>query len=194
MSLISLYYNDIEEVHMKSIFTCVLALFFMAGAAFAVTPAGSDDVYKDLDQLKLQIRKMKREMSGLMKEITADYSSDSKAFVEGWGRDINIDITETDKEVIVKADLPGMDKDKIEVTLEQNRMLKIAGSRDVSKSQASPGVVVQERARGVFSRTIELPAECMSAGIKASYNNGVLDISIPKKEKAKKDTVKIKVQ
>ena len=179
---------------MKKVLVYILALLFMADIAYAASPAQNEDVYKDLDQLKLQIRKMKREMSGLMKEITADYSSDSKALVEGWGQDINIDITETDKDVLVKADLPGMDKDKIEVTLEQNKMLKIAGSRDVVKNETAKGVVVQERARGVFSRTVELPVECKASGIKASYNNGVLDISIPKKEKSKEETVKIKVQ
>ena len=179
---------------MKKSLACILTFIFVAGFAYAAVPAGNDDVYKDLDQLKLQIRKMKREMSGLMKEITTDYSSDSKALIEGWGQDIRIDVTENDKDVFVRADLPGMDKDKIEVTLEQNKLLKIAGSRDIVKDQSSPGVVVQERARGVFSRTIELPVECRSDGIKASYNNGVLDISIPKKEKTKEDTIKIKVQ
>ncbi len=179
---------------MKKIMVYVLALMFFADVACAAAPAGGDDVYKDLDQLKLQIRKMKLQMSGLMKEITSDYPGDSRGLVEGWGQDINIDVTETDKDVMVRADLPGMDKDKIEVTLEQNKMLKIAGSRDVVTSKTSPGVVVQERARGVFSRTIELPVECKASGIKASYSNGVLDISIPKKEKTKEDTVKIKVQ
>lgn len=179
---------------MKKTLIYIFALVFMADIAYAVAPAQSDDVHKDLDQLKLQIRKMKQEMSGLIKEITSDSLVDSKTIAEGWGQDINIDVTETDKDVLVRADLPGMDKDKIEVTLEQNRMLKIAGSRDISKTQTSQGVVVQERARGVFSRTIELPAECKSSGIKASYNNGVLDIAIPKKEKSKEDTVKIKVQ
>jgi len=179
---------------MKKILVSVLAVLLVAGAAYAATPTQNDDVYKDLDQLKLQIRKMKREMSGLMKEITSDYSSDSKALIEGWGQDIRIDVTENDKAVLVRADLPGMDKDKIEVTLEQNKLLKIAGSRDVMMNQSSPGVVVQEISRGAFSRTIDLPVECKSDGIKASYNNGVLDISIPKKEKTKEDTVKIKVQ
>ena len=166
---------------MKKALVYILAFMFMAEVACAATPAQSDDIYKDLDQLKLQIRKMKREMSGLIKEVTEDYSSDSRALVDGWGQDIRIDVTETEKDVLVRADLPGMDKDKIEVTLEQNKLLKIAGSRDVMKNQSSQGVVVQERARGVFSRTIELPVECRSDGIKASYSNGVLDISIPKK-------------
>lgn len=179
---------------MNKILVYVLAMVFVAGAAYATAPARSDDVYKDLDQLKMQILKMKREMSGLIKEITSDYPGDSKGLVEGWGQGIEIDVTETDKDVLVKADLPGMDKDKIEVTLEQNKMLKIAGSRDVMKTQASQGVIVQERARGAFSRTIELPVECRSDGIKASYNNGVLDISIPKKAKTKEETVKIKIQ
>lgn len=179
---------------MKKLAILLFVTVIFAGSVLAVTPSQDGDVYKDLDQLKLQIRKMKREMSDLMKEITQDYPGDSKVLAGGWGQDIQIDISQTQNDVLVKADLPGMDKDKIEVTLEQNRMLKIAGSRDVSKSQTSPGVVIQERSRGAFSRTIELPAECRSDGIKASYNNGVLDITIPKKLPAKEDTVKIKIQ
>lgn len=179
---------------MKKTLIYVLLSVFMAGSAYAVTQAQSDDVYKDLDQLKLQVRKMKREMSSLIKEITSDSSSGSNALIAGWGQDINVDITQTDKHVLIRADLPGMDKDKIEVTLEQSKLLKIAGSRDVMTTQTSQGVVVQERARGAFSRTIELPVECKSEGIKASYNNGVLDISIPKKDKVREEVVKIKVQ
>lgn len=179
---------------MKKIFYCLSIAVLTAGIASAEVVSQDQDVYKDLDQLKKQIVKMKREMSGLIKEIAADYPADAKGLMEGWGQDVRIDVTETEKDVLVRADLPGMDKDKIEVTLEQNKMLKIAGSRDIVKSQTSQGVVVQERSRGAFSRTIELPAECKASGIKASYNNGVLDISIPKKEKSKEDIVKIKVQ
>jgi HSP20 family protein len=182
------------EVGMKKISVIVFILSLAACAAFSETTAQSDDVYKDLDQLKQQIRRMKREMTSLIKEVTAEYPDDAKSLTGGWGQDIKIDVTETDKDVLVKADLPGMEKDKIDVTLEQGKILKIAGSRDVMKSQVSQGLVVQERSRGAFARTIELPAECKPDGIKASYNNGVLDIAIAKKAKTKDDTVKVKVQ
>jgi HSP20 family protein len=173
---------------------CSITILLALSSIYAEPVTQSDDVYKDLDQLKLQIRKMKREMSGLMKEITDTYPDSTKDFTEGWGQDIKVDVTQSDSQVLVRADLPGMDKDKIEVTLEQGRMLKIAGSRDVTKNRASPGVVMQERSRGAFSRTIELPVECKPDGIRASYANGVLDVSIPKRTDAKPDTVKVRVQ
>ena len=179
---------------MKKILVSVLAVLLVAGAAYAATPTQNDDVYKDLDQLKLQIRKMKLQMSGLMKEITTDYSSDSKALIEGWGQDIRIDVTENDKDVLVRADLPGMDKDKIDIMLEGGKVLKISGMRSVEKKEEAPGMVRQERMEGRFERILELPAECKSEGISASYNNGVLEITIPRKESVKKEMIKIKVR
>lgn len=178
---------------MQKIIILLLLAVFAASGASADTTLPSDNDYKELDQLKVKIRRMKKEMDGFIKELVATYPEDDKSLSGGWGEDVKVDISETEKDVIVRADLPGIDKDKIEVTLEQGKMLKIAGSREIFTNQTTNGVVKQERMRGQFSRTLELPAECRNDGIKASYNSGVLDISIPKKPKSKDETVKIRV-
>jgi HSP20 family protein len=94
----------------------------------------------------------------------------------------------------VKADLPGMEKDKINIALESGRVLKISGSREMLKSQNAPGVVRQERFFGSFEKTVELPCEVENFGISATYKDGVLEITIPKKAQAKENKIKISVK
>ena len=180
---------------MKKIFIAMVLLGAVAVIpAYAQTQSSSEDEYVDLTKLRQKIVRMKQEVDKLIKDITATAPVVGENLVGGFGQDVRVDVTETDKSVIVKADLPGMDKDKIDIALERGKTLTISGSREIYKEKTAPGVVRQERMTGKFQRVIELPVECMNEGIKASYNSGVLDIEIPKKKEAKKETVKIKVQ
>jgi len=178
---------------MKKMAILMLLTIFAACVVYADATLPNDNEYKELDELKVKIRRMKKEADGFIKELVAAYPDDGKSLSGGWAQDVKVDVSETEKDVIVKADLPGMDKDKIEITLDQGKMLKIAGSREIVTNQTGKGFVRQERMQGNFSRILELPAECRNDGIKASYNSGVLDIIIPKKPKAKDETVKIKI-
>jgi len=173
----------------------IIAIFllFIAGTACAATGPTEED-YKNLEQLRGKLVRMKREMDSFIKDIVATYPDQQGAMLDNLGQDVKVDVTETDKFVIVRADLPGMSKDKINVTLDNNKLLKISGKREIMKSQTSPGVVRKERMEGEFARVLELPTECMSEGIAATYKDGVLELVIPKKEKTKTETVKIKVQ
>ncbi|MBN1526976.1 MAG: Hsp20/alpha crystallin family protein [Candidatus Omnitrophica bacterium] len=179
---------------MKKIFVTIVLL-----SAIAVMPAygqvqsSGEDEYIDLKKLRQKIVRMKQEVDKLVKDITATAPVIGEEFVAGF-QDVRVDVTETDKTVVVKADLPGMDKDKIDISLERGKILTISGSREMYTEKKAPGVIRQERMTGKFQRVIELPVECMNEGIKASYNSGVLDIEIPKKKEAKRETVKIKVQ
>lgn len=170
------------------LFTVILMLG--AGAAFAELPTDQD--YENLEQVRGKIVRMKREMDKFMKDILATYPPDSA--LSTFGQDIRVDVSETPADVVVRADLPGMAKDKIDITLENSKALRIAGSRDVMKEENVPGVVRQERSQGKFERVIELPVECKSEGIDATYKDGVLAVVIPKKEGAKARPVKVNVQ
>ena len=154
----------------------------------------TDDNYRDIDKLRSDLVKMRRQMDRFMKDVIIDYPAEEKAVWGNFGQSIKVDVVEQDKDIVVKADLPGMEKDKIEITLEKERFLRIAGSREVEKKETEPGVVKQERTRGRFERVIELPVECLAEGIKATYKNGVLELVIPKKPAAKDEKVKIRVQ
>lgn len=150
---------------------------------------------RNLEILSKRLIKMKREMDKFVKEMSASYSDASSDYVSGaFGSDVKVDVIENEKSFTVTADLPGMDKDKIDILLEGGKTLKISGMRHVEKNETAPGVVKQERMEGRFERVLELPAECKSEGITASYKNGVLDIVIPKKEPVKVQSVKVRVQ
>ena len=178
---------------MKKTSIIILMLLAISGSAFAETSPTEQD-YKNMDELRVKLVRMKREMDKFIKDIIGTYPDQALNAVDVFGQDVKVDIAETDKDVIVKADLPGMDKDKIEITLLNNKILKIGGSREMAKKETAPGMVRQERMSGRFERVIELPVECMSEGIKAAYKNGVLEVDIPKKKPGKEETVKINVQ
>lgn len=178
---------------MKKIFIVMVLLAFSSGALYAVTTPTEED-YKNLNELRGKLVRMKREMDQFMKELLATSTATGTAITSGFGEEVKVDVSETDKDVIVRADLPGMDKDKIDVVLDKGRILKISGSREFEKRETSSGVVRQERTTGKFERILELPAECKSEGINASYKSGVLEIAIPKKEISKAEEVKIKIQ
>lgn len=175
----------------KLIMTFILIL--SAGIACAQIEDVSDEEYRNMQQLSKKLIRMKKEMDRFMGDIMSTYPLPANVEAESFGRDVRVDISENSREFIVRADLPGMEKDKIGVALENNRMLTISGQREVMKNQTSPGMVRQERMAGSFKRMLELPSECRSDGIKASYANGVLEIVIPKKEEKRQESVKIEV-
>ena len=178
---------------MKKIVISILFSVVFIGSAYAVS-APSDQDYQDLNQTREKLLRMRREMDRFMKDLIAPYAEQDKAGIGMFGQDVRVDVTENDTEVIIKADLPGMTKDKIDILLENSKILKISGSREVETKQESPGVVRHERMSGHFERSLELPVECQNQGIKATYKEGVLEIVLLKKKSAKEDTIKVNVQ
>lgn len=176
----------------KLIALTTLLGIFAAGMAFSQTTMTAQDE-KNLEDLSKKLVRMKRSMDSFVKELASSYSDQSSA-LSIFGSDVRVDIAENPKEFIVKADLPGMDKDKITVILEGGKTLKISGSREMIKQETGPNMVRRERMEGKFERVIELTSECKSDGIKASYKNGVLEIVIPKKEETKTDMIKVNIQ
>lgn len=175
--------------------TLVLLVILFSFSTFAhAQAAGDDTTAQELSDLRKKLSRVQREMSLLMKDVISNASAMSDAALSNYGNDIYVDILQTDKTVIVRADLPGMEKDKINVTLDNDKFLKISGNREFMKSEKSPGVVRQERFSGSFSKIVELPCEVTPAGINAVYKDGVLEIIIPKKAKSPgEETVKIHV-
>jgi HSP20 family protein len=101
------------------------------------------------------------------------------------------DIRETDKEMIVKMDLPGLKKEEINVSVENGKLLRIRGERDHEKEEAKEDTRYHyyrsERQHGRFERLIELPVEAKDTGIGAKYEDGVLTVKIPKATEKKKE-------
>jgi HSP20 family protein len=168
---------------------------FLFTASLYAQNAQDDQNNPDFTALRKKIVQMKRQMDLLMKDIVDTAPATGQLVTNTFGNDVYVDIIQNDKNVVVKADLPGMAKDKIQVTLDNERILKITGERDMMKSEKSPNMVRQERFFGRFSKVVELPCEVNPVGIDATYKDGVLEITIPKKAKNLKDeSVKVNIK
>jgi HSP20 family protein len=104
-----------------------------------------------------------------------------------------VDVTENDREIKVTAELPGMDEDDIEVTL-NNDSLVISGEKKEEKEDRGKDYYRFERSYGSFSRTIPLPVEIEADGAEANYRKGVLTVRIPKSKKAIEEKKRIKIK
>ena len=104
-----------------------------------------------------------------------------------------VDLYEEKDDIVVKAELPGLEKDDIEVNLSDNR-LTIRGEKKQEEEVKRENYYRSERSYGSFSRTLELPREVQTDKVKAAFKNGILEIRLPKTEEAKKKETKIKVE
>jgi HSP20 family protein len=103
-----------------------------------------------------------------------------------------VDLYEEKDDIVVKAELPGMEKDNIEVNLTDNR-LTIKGEKKQEQESKKENYYRSERSYGSFVRTLELPREVQTAKVKAAFKNGVLEIRLPKTEEAKKKETKVQI-
>jgi HSP20 family protein len=104
-----------------------------------------------------------------------------------------VDISETETEYLVKADLPGVTKEEVKVTVE-NGLLSLSGERKSEKEEKGKKVHRIERTYGSFLRTFTLPEGTDAAKIAAEFKEGVLTVRLPKTETAKPKTVEVKVE
>lgn len=102
-----------------------------------------------------------------------------------------VDILETENELVVKADVPGMEMKDIDVRME-NGTLTIRGERKF-ESKDGGGWHRVERSYGTFERIFTLPETVDAEAVKADYKNGTLTITLPKKEIAKPRQIKVEV-
>jgi len=102
----------------------------------------------------------------------------------------SIDIAETDNEIIVKAEIPGVDPKKIDLSIKDN-MLTIKGEKKEEKEEKGKMYHRVERTYGSFIRTIDLPAHVKTDEVEAKDHQGVLEITLPKMEKAKTKKIEI---
>jgi HSP20 family protein len=103
-----------------------------------------------------------------------------------------IDVFEDKDHVVVKAELAGMRKEDIEVTLHEGT-LSIAGERKTEKKVEEAGLYRSERFFGRFQRTITLPAPVAGEKVKAEYKDGILTVTLPKTEEAKPKQIDVNV-
>jgi HSP20 family protein len=103
-----------------------------------------------------------------------------------------VDIQETENELTLKADLPGIDEKDIDVRIENNT-LTLRGERKFEKKVNEDNYLRVERSYGSFSRTFSLPNTINTEAINAEYKNGVLTVQMPKRAESKPKQVKVNV-
>lgn len=101
-----------------------------------------------------------------------------------------VDVSETDSEMVVRAELPGMTQDDIEVNLQDN-VLTLKGEKKQEKKEEKENYHRVERSYGSFSRSFTLPAGVNQDEVKATFKDGVLEIAMPKTEEAKPKKIAI---
>jgi len=104
-----------------------------------------------------------------------------------------VDIHETEQELVVKADLPDIKPEELDIRVENN-ILTIRGERKFEKKVDEGNYLRVERSYGAFSRSFALANTVNTEAIKADYKNGVLTLSIPKREEAKPKQIKVNVE
>lgn len=112
---------------------------------------------------------------------------------EGRGFSPQMDVSENDKEIRVAVELPGMDENDVQVSLNRN-MLTVSGEKKIEKEDKSQNYHRIERSYGSFSRSIPLPEGIDQNKIEAAFKKGVLSVVLPKTAQAEKDHKQIKVK
>ncbi len=134
-----------------------------------------------------------QEMEKLMAEMMKGFGSFGREF-PGFeaGFEPRIEMYETPDEVVVRAEMPGLDKDSIDVKVRGNYLI-IKGVKKQENKEEKENVFFSESFYGEFQRVIPLPVEVKEEGIEAIYDKGVLEIRLPKADSARKE-VKIIVK
>jgi HSP20 family protein len=101
------------------------------------------------------------------------------------------DVSETENELIVKGEVPGMDQKDIDINLSDG-LLTIKGEKKHEKEDKNENYHCVERHYGKFSRTMRVPFEAEADKVDATYKNGVLKVTLPKSETAKPKKIEIK--
>ena len=105
----------------------------------------------------------------------------------------SVDIYETSDRVVMKAELPGLTREDIEINVRDNT-LSLRGERKFEKDVKEENYLRIERAYGSFQRSFTLPATIQQDKIKAVFKDGVLEVTLPKAEEARPKQIKIDVK
>jgi len=135
-----------------------------------------EDIFNELLKMRRRIERLMRSFGSLasFEEIES----------------FPVDISETEKEIIVRADLPGFSKDEVSVNATENNLTIEAKHKEEKKEKGEKYYTV-ERKFGSFRRVISLPVEVEPEKARAKMKDGVLEVILPKKEKKKGKEIKV---
>ena len=137
-----------------------------------------------------------RDIRTLQDEVNRLFSSNLTRFFndEGIARGAwspNVDIFENKDQIVIEAELPGMNREDFDLSVENN-VLTLYGERRFEKKDEGDNYHRVERSYGSFSRSFTLPQSVSAEGANAEFRNGVLRVSLPKREEVKARKIEIK--
>ncbi|MDI6897392.1 Hsp20/alpha crystallin family protein [Methanocella conradii] len=136
-----------------------------------------------------ELRRMQERMSRLFEELPETIGPSLPVSPEMTQMPY-VDVMEKGNDVIVTADLPGVDKKDIKISV-RGDVLEISAERKMEREEKEKGYLRHERSYNRFYRSIRLPAPVDKGKAKASLNNGVLEVTLPKIEKAEVSEIPI---
>jgi HSP20 family protein len=139
-----------------------------------------------------ELARVEREMEEMFNRFWREWPWPRMA-AEARGWSPAVDMIDRKEEVVLRADLPGLEQKDIEVTAEDG-MLTIRGERKEEKEVKEEDYYCCERWAGAFARTLSVPPGVDTEKIRATFRNGVLEIHLPKTKEAKGKKIEIKVE
>lgn len=131
----------------------------------------------------------RRRMDSAFDDLFCDFFNPRRAdLVRGWNP--KVDVFEEDDHIVMKAELPGVEKDKITIDVD-GRLLTVKGERAFDNEAKEDHFYMRECSYGKFERSFTLPSETDSEQIKAEYKDGVLKLNIPKPASSKPKPIAI---
>ena len=131
-----------------------------------------------------------RDFDRLLKEAFTPFFGEGEPSTRTWAPPV--DIYENENDIVLKAELPGIDPKDVEVRVEDNT-LYLKGERKFEKEVKNENYHRVERSYGSFARSFSLPNSINSEKVKAEYKDGLLTLTLPKREEAKPKTIRIDV-
>ncbi|NMB95883.1 MAG: Hsp20/alpha crystallin family protein [Clostridiaceae bacterium] len=133
-----------------------------------------------------------KDMDSIGREVSSFFENSPFAFL-GKNTSPRVDVYQTENDVIVKAEIPGVSKEDLNIYIDENS-IRLSGQAKKDTEFKDENVYRSERYYGSFSRTIPLPAEVKTEQAKAEYEDGILSIIVPRTEPAKMKGRKIDIQ
>jgi HSP20 family protein len=136
-----------------------------------------------------------RDLRTLQEEVNRLFSTNlTRSFGdEGIGRGAwapSVDIYENKDQIVLEAELPGMNQDDFDLSIENN-IITLRGERKFEKTEETDNYHRVERSYGSFTRSFTLPQSVSAEGATAEYNNGVLRVTLPKREETKARRIQV---
>lgn len=138
-----------------------------------------------------EVSKLRREMDRLWEDYFGPGRKALRPMEMEWMP--SVDVSETEDKVVVKAEVPGMEAKDIDISLSGD-VLTIKGEKKAEKEESGENFHLVERSYGSFSRSLRLPVGVEADKIEASYKQGVLTVTCPKKEEVKTKAIEIKAE